>query len=134
MRRRDGVIAADDVPGLAEGFHRMHERIYTIKNENDLVEFTTWKVRAIGPAAAELAAAEGTATAGAAEPHGTRQVHLPEPRCAGNDTGLSRQRPRVRVPRSQGPAIVEEATTTVLVPEDAGAVIDALGNYRVTLQ
>ena len=53
-----GALAADDVAGLAEGFHRMHERIYTIKNENDLVEFTTWKVRAIGPAAADLALAE----------------------------------------------------------------------------
>ena len=25
-----------------------HERIYTIKDDNDIVEFTTWKVRAIG--------------------------------------------------------------------------------------
>ena len=104
----------------------MHERIYTIKNENDLVEFTTWKVRAIGPAAAELAPAEGTATAGAAgtaAPHGTRQVHLPSsdapetvPVYRGNDLA-----PGATI---QGPAIVEEATTTVLVPEDAEAVID----------
>ncbi len=26
----------------------MHERIYTIKDEADVVEFTTWKVRAMG--------------------------------------------------------------------------------------
>ncbi|MDE0201894.1 MAG: hypothetical protein OXK73_05605, partial [Rhodospirillaceae bacterium] len=130
--RTDGALAAADVPGLADGFHRMHERIYTIKNENDLVEFTTWKVRAIGPAAAELASAEGTATAGAAAPHGTRRVHLPGrdapetvPVYRGNDLA-----PGARV---AGPAIVEEATTTVLVPEDAEAVIDPLGNYRVTL-
>ena len=132
---RDGALAAGDVAELAEGFHRMHERIYTIKNENDLVEFTTWKVRAIGPAAAELAPAEGTATAGAAgtaAPHGTRQVHLPGsdapetvPVYRGNDLA-----PGARI---AGPAIVEEATTTVLVPEEAEAVIDPLGNYRVTL-
>ena len=127
----DGALAAADVPGLADGFHRMHERIYTIKNENDLVEFTTWKVRAIGPAAAELAMAEDMATAGTAVPHSTRQVHLPGrdgsasvPVYRGNDL-----EPGATI---QGPAIVEEATTTVLVPEDAEAVIDPLGNYRVT--
>ena len=128
-----GALATSDVPGLADGFHRMHERIYTIKNENDLVEFTTWKVRAIGPAAADLAPAESAATATEARPHGTRQVHLPGgeapetvPVYRGNDLA-----PGARI---TGPAIVEEATTTVLVPEDAEAVIDALGNYRVTLE
>ena len=60
---REGALAAGDVAALADGFHRMHERIYTIKNEDDLVEFTTWKVRAIGPAAAELAPAAGAARA-----------------------------------------------------------------------
>ena len=128
----DGAVADDDVAGLAEGFHRLHERIYTIKNENDLVEFTTWKVRAIGPAAAELAAAEGTATAGAAEPHGTRHVHLPG-RDAPETVPVYRGNDLAPGATIAGPAIVEEATTTVLVPEDAEAVIDALGNYRVTL-
>ena len=130
---RDGALAAADVPGLADGFHRMHERIYTIKNEDDLVEFTTWKVRAIGPAAADLAPAENTAPARDARPHGRRLVHLPGrdapetvPVYRGNDLP-----PGIQI---AGPAIVEEATTTVLVPDDAEAVIDALGNYRVTLE
>ena len=130
---RDGALATGDVAGLADGFHRMHERIYTIKNEDDLVEFTTWKVRAIGPAAADLAPAEGAAAAHEARPHGSRRVHLPSrdapetvPVYRGNDLAPGAQ--------IAGPAIVEEATTTVLVPENATAVIDALGNYRVTLE
>ena len=68
-----------------------------------------------------------------ARPHGTRLVHLPGrgapetvPVYRGNDLAPGAQ--------IAGPAIVEEATTTVLVPEDAEAVIDALGNYRVTLE
>ena len=128
---REGALTVGDVAALADAFHRMHERIYTIKNEEDLVEFTTWKVRAIGPAAAELAPAAGAATA-AAQPRGWREVHLPGrdgtdtlPVYRGDDLG-----PGATI---AGPAIVEEATTTVLVPEDATAVVDALGNYRVTL-
>ena len=131
---REGALAAGDAAALADGFHRMHERIYTIKNEDDLVEFTTWKVRAIGPAAAELAPAAGAARAAtaAAQPRGWREVHLPGrdgtntlPVYRGDDLG-----PGATI---AGPTIVEEATTTVLVPEDATAVVDALGNYRVTL-
>ena len=129
----DGALAAGDVAGLAEGFHRMHERIYTIKNENDLVEFTTWKVRAIGPAAAELAPAAGSTAAQAPEPHGTRRVHLPG-RGAPEEVPVYRGNDLTPGTRVVGPAIVEEATTTVLVPEDAAAVIDPLGNYRVTLE
>ena len=128
----EGALATDDVPGLADGFHRMHERIYTIKNENDLVEFTTWKVRAIGPAAADLAPAEGAAMAGPAEPRSTRQVHLPG-RGAPETVPVYRGNDLAPGATIAGPAIVEEATTTVLVPEDAQAVIDPLGNYRVTL-
>ena len=135
---REGVLAAADVAGLADSFHRMHERIYTIKNEDDLVEFTTWKVRAIGPAAAVLApaaraASPQVASPQAARPHGTRRVHLPGrdgsalvPVYRGDDLD-----PGATI---AGPAIVEEATTTVLVPEEAEAVVDTLGNYRVTLE
>ncbi|MDE0381458.1 MAG: hydantoinase/oxoprolinase family protein [Rhodospirillales bacterium] len=129
----DGALAAGDVAGLADGFHRMHERIYTIRNENDLVEFTTWKVRAIGPAAADLAPVEAAAAAQEASPHGTRLVHLPG-RDAPEIVPVYRGDDLAPGARINGPAIVEEATTTVLVPEDAEAVIDPLGNYRVTLE
>ncbi|MDD9991382.1 MAG: hydantoinase/oxoprolinase family protein, partial [Rhodospirillales bacterium] len=97
-----------------------------------LVEFTTWKVRAIGPAAADLAPAKGAATAEPAEPHGSRRVHLPG-RDAPETVPVYRGNDLAPGGKIAGPAIVEEATTTVLVPEDADAVIDGLGNYRVTL-
>ena len=129
---RDGALAAGDESGLADGFHRMHERIYTIKNENDLVEFTTWKVRAIGPAAARLAPAAGPAPARPPRPHGTRRVHLPG-RAAPATVPVYRGDDLDPGAEIAGPAIVEEATTTVLVPEDATALVDSLGNYCVTL-
>ena len=42
------AFAEGDLAKLLAAFHRTHERIYTIKDENDVVEFTTWKLRAIG--------------------------------------------------------------------------------------
>ena len=128
----DGALAAGDASRLAALFHRMHERIYTIRNENDLVEFTTWKVRAIGPTAIDLAPASDAAL-GAVAAAGMRTVHLPGgkapcpvPVYRGCDIGAG-----ARIP---GPAIVEEATTTILLPPAATAAVDALGNYRVTLE
>ena len=41
-----GLTGSDLV--TLEAFHQMHERIYSIRSDNDIVEFTTWKVRAIG--------------------------------------------------------------------------------------
>ena len=90
---RDGALADGDVAGLADGFHRMHERIYTIKNEDDLVEFTTWKVRAIGPAAADLAPAEGAAARARSTPSRQAPRSPAQPRRPGEGSGLSRQRP-----------------------------------------
>src|SRR5690606_14431820 len=43
-----GKLRKSDLPKLVAAFHAMHERIYTIKDEGDVVEFTTWKVRAMG--------------------------------------------------------------------------------------
>jgi len=45
---RDSAIAAEQLPQLVEDFHRMHERIYSVRADNDIVEFVTWKVCAIG--------------------------------------------------------------------------------------
>ncbi|TPL54428.1 hydantoinase/oxoprolinase family protein [Mesorhizobium sp. B2-4-6] len=45
---KDGVVDESDLPALVEAFHKMHERIYSIRADNDVVEFTAWKLRAIG--------------------------------------------------------------------------------------
>ncbi len=70
-------FAAGDLAKLLAAFHRTHERIYTIKDENDVVEFTTWKLRAIGNTGGAgrrgHAAAQGVA---APAPKSRRAVYL----------------------------------------------------------
>lgn len=46
-------VAPDDLATLTEKFHQMHERIYSIRSDCDTVEFTSWKMRAIGKRATQ---------------------------------------------------------------------------------
>jgi len=48
FERGDAGLTSADLTRLADAFHTQHERIYTIKDIDEVVEFTTWKVRAIG--------------------------------------------------------------------------------------
>lgn len=45
---KDGKISAADLPAMVEAFHKMHERIYSIRADGDTVEFAAWKLRSIG--------------------------------------------------------------------------------------
>ena len=73
----DGKLRKEDLPKLVAAFHQMHERIYTIKDEADVVEFTTWKVRAMGDTGgagrrgSKLAPQQGTP-----QPKSRRSVYL----------------------------------------------------------
>jgi N-methylhydantoinase A len=126
-------LTEDDLPALVAAFHQMHERIYTIKDENDVVEFTTWKLRAIGDTGG--AARRGQprpAQAGPIAPKSRRAVYL------GKSAG------RVDVPvhdgqalgagaRLAGPVLIEEPTTTILLLAGQEARVDDRGNYLVEL-
>ena len=121
----------DDLAKLVAQFHQMHERIYTIKDEDDVVEFTTWKVRAIGDVGgAGRGGADRPAQSGALARKGARQVYL-------NDRGGLVELPVYdgggmgAGARIEGPAIVEEETTTILLLPDQVATTDAHGNYLV---
>jgi N-methylhydantoinase A len=126
-----GTLSVLDLATLVAAFHRTHEQIYSIKDESDIVEFTTWKVRAIGDAGG--AARRGSALApqsGPPQPKGRRGVYLSEA------TGVT------DVPVYDGallgagavisgPAIVEEPTTTVLLHACQRTTVDGSGNFLI---
>jgi len=119
----------DDLATLLAAFHQMHERIYTIKDEEEVVEFTTWKVRAIGDTGGS--SRRGQVLAGGGDrptPKGRRPVYL------GVADGMAEL--AVFDGRSigagaviDGPAIIEEPTTTFLLLAGQRAQTDAHGNY-----
>jgi len=125
----DGPLSERDIPVLADAFHQMHERIYTIKNEADEVEFTTWTVRAIGLREAVVGSHTWDRTS-----HrsllGTRQVFigaerafqaLPVHDASALGAGES----------INGPAILDSRTTTLLLHAGQRVTIDDQGNCCV---
>ncbi|CPR13986.1 hydantoinase/oxoprolinase family protein [Brenneria goodwinii] len=44
----EGGLTPSQLPALCDAFHKMHKRIYSISSPDEVVEFTAWKIRAIG--------------------------------------------------------------------------------------
>ncbi len=125
----EGGLTSADLDRLVAAFHSQHERIYTIKDTDEVVEFTTWKVRAIGDIGARRRVAQRLEPqAGPVPVARERTVYL---------GGIEVRLPvydGVRIgadARIEGPALIEESTTTLLVLERQTATTDAFGNYHV---
>jgi N-methylhydantoinase A len=119
---------------LVAAFHQMHERKYTIKDENDVVEFTTWKVRAIGDSGGKSRlGADRPKGKGSLAEKGRRPVYV---HAAGGlvDLPVYDGRSISSGASIAGPAIIEEETTTILLLPGHIAEMDRQGNYLVTVQ
>jgi len=129
FERPETGLTSTDLKALAESFHAQHERIYTIKDPVEIVEFTTWKVRAVGDTGGKRRRGRMLATQ-SNEPsvRGSRKVYLGHDSIAlpVYDGSLLGAEAVIR-----GPAIVEETTTTLLLLDAQVATTDAYGNYLV---
>jgi N-methylhydantoinase A len=129
FERPPKALSAADLAALTASFHAQHERIYTIKDPAETVEFTTWKVRASGDTGGSRRRGRVLAQQSGDPPtRGVRAVYLGDgtrelPVYDGAALGSGAQ--------IRGPAIIEEATTTVLLLEDHVATTDPYGNYLV---
>jgi len=125
-------ITQADLARLAAAFHEQHEAIYTIKDVEEVVEFTTWKVRAIGDTGGRLRRDSVLAPqTEAPRPSGERQVYL-----GSSYTGLpvydgSKLGAGAII---EGPAIVEETTTTLLLLAGQVSTTDEYGNYLIEVR
>jgi len=129
FERGDDGLTSADLARLADAFHAQHERIYTIKDVNEIVEFTTWKVRAIGDRGGRrrrdrvLAAQVGAVPVKRERCVFLGNNHTLLPIYDGSILGADA--------KIAGPAIIEETTTTLLLLERQTATTDCHGNYLV---
>ena len=130
----DGQIRMEDLPEVVEAFHRMHERIYSIRIDADVVEFTSWKLRAIGKRQGQDIWRRNTLPAqnGAVLPKSTRRIHeqtlgamveVPVYELSGIGQGA----------QLSGPCLVEAQTFTAYLKQGHEGVLDAFGNIIVTV-
>jgi N-methylhydantoinase A len=131
---KDGKLSADDLPALVEAFHKMHERIYSIRSDGDVVEFTAWKLRSIGKRSGQdiwrknvladhVGAVKQKATRGVYRHESTRVEDLPVYDLS--DLGTNA--------RVEGPCLVEAETFTAYLKNSHRGEIDRYGNLVVNV-
>ena len=128
-------LADGDLAQLVEAFHQMHERIYSIRSDNDIVEFTTWKVRAIGSrAGSDLWRSHRLGRQkGNPRPKGGRAVYMRE-------NGGMQQLPVYDVhtlnhgAQIAGPCLVDANTFTAFLVRSHVGTMDQHGNLLVEVQ
>jgi N-methylhydantoinase A len=119
----------DDLRAVEEAFHRLHERVFAVREPGQYLECLIWKARAT----AELEKPQVRARSASA----TRE--------AGSVRAYFRETGTVEVVRHdgaslpagtriEGPAIVSEPTTTVVVYPGSAATVTGLGNYLLEIE
>jgi N-methylhydantoinase A len=120
----------EDVHAVEEAFHATHERIFAVREPGQYLECLLWKVRATAALEKpELRARDFPA--GPLEAETTVEAYFretglgPVPRYDGAALAAGT--------RIEGPAVVREPTTTVVVYPGSAAVVTPLGNYLLEL-
>ena len=116
-----------DVDELVETFHLTHERVYAVRDEGSPVECVNWKGRISirpfdPPPSPEPSDAHNTPT-----PNANRSCFFGGSERV--DTPVFRGANMVIGDEVQGPAIIEEPTTTIVVYPDMSARLSAAGDY-----
>jgi N-methylhydantoinase A len=120
----------EDVRALEQAFHATHERIFAVSEPGQYLECLLWKARATAVLAKPELAAREPGERARADP-ARAEAYFPE-------TGLGpvprHDGPALAVgTRIDGPAIIREATTTVVVYPGSSAVVTPFGSYLLEL-
>ena len=119
------------VERLIDAFHTNHRRIFSVDDPASAIEFLNWTGR-LSVRLPQAAMAGGES--------GRRHVAPPSSRRVLFDLGDRRDARVVRGDALQvgdvveGPAIIEEATTTLVIPPDNRATLSRFGSFVVDLQ
>ena len=124
-------ITPERLTELVELFREAHQRTYGFVVPNEAVQFVSWRMKAIGiqPKPALVPRDHGERDASRAI-KGKRRAYFLEARDFVETTvyaGEKLESGNIVF----GPAIVEEPTTTVVLPEDYTLTVTGLGNYHL---
>lgn len=117
----------DDVANLIETFHRTHERVYAVRDEDSPVECVNWKGRISIRPFEPPPAPDPVDTINTPGPGTTRSCFFGDG--ARTDTPIFRGETLEPGAEVAGPAIIEEPTTTIVVYPGMRASLSAAGDY-----
>ncbi|MGE0038281.1 MAG: hydantoinase/oxoprolinase family protein [Xanthobacteraceae bacterium] len=119
-----------DVSELAEAFHRVHERVFAVRDEGSAVEIVNWKARLV-ISLSRSSLSRRASTDGTGRPLGNRDCYFGDDR----PVRTAVYKPGDVLPGTEikGPAIVEEETTTLVVYPGMSATVSEHGNYLLDI-
>ena len=116
-----------DVDGLVEEFHRAHERVFAVRDEESIVEFLNWKGRVTVHLERPASAVRTAKLTKPTRPCATRAAFFGTGKRV--DTPIFREADITPGALLAGPAIVEMPTTTVVVYPGMAVSYSADGNF-----
>jgi len=121
-------IEEEHIEGIAESFHAAHERLYTYSNPENPVEIMNIRVTAVGSVEKTgLRAHQQEVTDASTALKGTRQVYFEE-KNGYHETPVYDRNLLGQGVHIEGPAVIEERITTVIVHPGWDLSIDDFGN------
>jgi N-methylhydantoinase A len=126
-------VTSDDVSKTINGFHELHRRVYAYGDPDERVEFINLRVTAIGKVPKlTLARNRDPGRTASAAGRRVRPVYF-QPR--GFQTTRILRRPELRGGQHlRGPCLIEESTSTTVIPPGWGARLDGYGNLIIERQ
>ncbi|WP_088562066.1 hydantoinase/oxoprolinase family protein [Arboricoccus pini] len=119
-----------EVDALTEAFHATHERLFTLRDEGSTIEFIGWKARLTVMSGIALDRIKPEPPPGVAETARYRPCYF------GDDepvtTRIWKGQELAAGTRVDGPCIIEEPTTTVVVFPGMSAEVTPRGHYLLT--
>lgn len=124
-------LAANEIAGLLDRFHRAHERTYGFSAPTEPTEFVNLRLTAVGRIAKpELHVLENLNPDTSLAHKDTRQVYFAE-RNSYVDCAIYDRYKLGAGARVQGPAVVEEFDSTVVIHPEYHADVDKYGNLLI---
>jgi N-methylhydantoinase A len=120
-----------DLKALVEAFHRVHERVFAVRDETSDVEFLNWKGRLTLTLAKKAHRRARTPKASLPRPLQTRKAYFGNGRLV--PTPIYRGLELAAGAVIKGPAIIEVPTTTVVVYPGMAARVTGDGNFLIEL-
>lgn len=121
---------AGDIAALKQAFHNSHERRYGHKAVNETIEIVNFKVTAIGSIPKPVLR-KSKATGDKAKPAGHREAYFGGD--AGVRTPVYRRRDLAPGMSLEGPAVIEEQTSTIVLHPGQSGVVDEYLNIEVSI-